>query len=505
MLKSKGWHLDKWALAAAVLLLLLRFSGLGSAPFILDEPQFLAAATEQVTSGHWATQSPLVGNQGLRYGPGVVWFFGSIQRLLGPAPQLAIACMCVTFTLAQLALAWALTCAFGGFRTARQALASPRGRWLLAALIALMASSAYEFFWSRMAWDQPLVGAAACAAIAAFASRPLGWVSIACTALFLGLALCTHVEVLPLIALVALVVIVERRRRSSELALVLGVMLGIILLINVPWLTHLQLDPAAAMPVSDISLRRFFEVFRVASFARIDYFFDDDWLDFLRFAHGETLIPTLGWLCMAAVTVLTVFGLWTHARQALPNGQRLIRLAALAALVYPLFYGLRGVGLDPHYQTPLLWLVPVGCAAALSCKTDAPAAAAIRVTVAVVVVLQAGFIVAWKSYIDERGGTRGVHYSVPVAQQAEFVRAACAVNTPRVEIQNLTQLFPASLAYAIAHEPLCANKSLGLCRSGDCPPVSADVSTMRLYYANPTGGRVAWKAYVAQQAVADAP
>lgn len=95
-------------LGLAVVALAYRLANLDLVPFILDEPQFLAAAGEQLLSGQWVSASPLVGTQGVTYGPSVLWFYGAVQALLGPAPERSVLAMCLLMTVSHLALALAL-------------------------------------------------------------------------------------------------------------------------------------------------------------------------------------------------------------------------------------------------------------------------------------------------------------------------------------------------------------------------------------------------------------
>src|SRR3954464_11736728 len=124
----------------ALSMLACRFAHLELAAFARDEPQFLAAARDQLRTGHWLSANPLYGNLGLRYGPAALWFYGAIQALFGDAPRTGIVATGLAVTLSQLAFAAALTRLFDGDAA------------FFAALVALLASSPYEFLWSRLAW-----------------------------------------------------------------------------------------------------------------------------------------------------------------------------------------------------------------------------------------------------------------------------------------------------------------------------------------------------------------
>ena len=70
----------------ALLMLGYRLVNLDLLPFINDEPRFLAAAHGQLGTGQWLSASPVMGTQGMYYGPSVFWFYGVVQLVLARAP-----------------------------------------------------------------------------------------------------------------------------------------------------------------------------------------------------------------------------------------------------------------------------------------------------------------------------------------------------------------------------------------------------------------------------------
>ena len=90
----------------------------------------------------------------------------------------------------------------------------------------------------------------------------------------------------------------------------------------------------------------------------------------------------------------------------------------------------------------------------------------------------------------ERGGTAGVHYSVPLSGQRAFLHSACSTDRPQVALANRTYLFPDSLLSLAQTEPACAGKRIGVCM-GDCPALNAEWRVVSLRYAAPPGGRLA--------------
>ncbi len=78
--------------------------------------------------------------------------------------------------------------------------------------------------------------------------------------------------------------------------------------------------------------------------------------------------------------------------------------------------------------------------------------------------------VAWMRYIRERGGTQGVHYSVPLSAQQSVVRRLCEEAQGSVTLENRTALFAPSLGYVARTTPACQGVNLGLCSPWGCPP-----------------------------------
>src|SRR5262245_7350398 len=211
-----------------------RFTRLDLAAFINDEPRFLEGGHEQLRTGRWLSASPFPGTQGVRYGPTVFWFYGLVGLVAGEHPRTAILAMCAVVTLTQIALVWALARVFGG------------GPAAFAALLAFVASSPYQFFWSRLAWDQTVDAASAAAvAVLALTARP-GWKTGLGLGALLGLAVSSHLMVLPLVAAVALVLAAEAwtaadgRRRALAFA---GASAAALLVVNLPYLRFLAGAP----------------------------------------------------------------------------------------------------------------------------------------------------------------------------------------------------------------------------------------------------------------------
>ncbi len=467
------------ALVAAVLMLGYRFANVELTPFILDEPRFLQAAYAQVSTGQWLSASPLVGTQGVTYGPSVLWFYGLVHLLLGPDPRTSILVMCATVTLAHAALALSVARLF-------------RGGWLLAAaLLALVASSPYQFFWSRLAWDQLVNVCAAWTVVLLSLPGPLGWGRRLALGAVLGVAISSHLMVVPLVALTLAVLAWEQRHRPRELVATLGPVLATLLVVNLPYLGFLRAHPPPPLPPASRSFswellgEQLLQPARVATAWKLDYFFDGAWPEFLRGsgAVGWALEHTVAGLVL--LVLVSAAGLLLTLRARTPEQRRVTWLALGTWLGYAGFYTLRALERHPHYQFPTWWLVVVGVAGALYWLREKSPRLGTVATGAVLLGALPQFLVSveWMSYIRAQGGSRGVHYSVPLAAQQRMLDEACARVTGPLLLQNLTHLFPSSLAYVARTTPACEGKAVYICGRA-CP----SVPRLRLRYAGPTGG-----------------
>jgi hypothetical protein len=467
----------------ALAMVFYRLANFDLVSFILDEPHFLTAARDQVLTGHWVSASPIQGTQGTTYGPTVMWFYGAVHWLFGSAPQTSILAMCLLVTLSHLALALGVTRLFR------------EDALFLAAVLALIAASPYQFFWSRLAWDQMVnVGASFTVALLCLPG-PLGWGRRVALGLVLGLAISSHLMVLPLVALTCLVLAFEQRWRAKAVVATLGPVLACALLVNLPYLSFLRAHPPSPPPASgtfswSLMGEHLLQPARVASTWQLGYFFDHAWPDFLEWvgSAGRWMLEHAGW-SVAVLIALSGMGLLLNLLSTHIEQRRVAWLAVLCWLGYAAFYTLRELNREPHYQFPTWWLVAVGVAGALHVLRERIPRWGSVATGAVLLVACSQFAVnvAWMRYIRERGGTQGIHYSVPLSAQQTVMRRLCEEAQGTVVLENRTALFPPSLGYVAQTTPACQNVSLGLCAGWDCPP---GVPLRRLRYAGPVGGAV---------------
>lgn len=473
--------LKSLAALAALAMVGYRFANFDLVSFINDEPIFLTAASHQLQSGQWLSASPIQGTQGTTYGPTVFWFYGVVHLLFGPAPQTSILLMCALVTLAHVAFAVAVTRLFRG------------DALLFAGVLALVASSPYQFFWSRLAWDQMVNVCASLIVVLLCLPGPLGRMRRRLLGLAIGFALSSHLMVLPLVALTLALLSLEHLKRPREWVRTLLPVLGVALVVNLPYLTFLLAHPPAPPPAPvgfswAVLGEQLLQPARVATPWGLGYFFDHTWVDFLQWVGGtgRWLLQHTGW-GMAALVAVSVGGLVLTLRAREPEQRRLAWLALAVWLGYAAFYTLRGLNREPHYQFPSWWVVAVGVAGALhALHTRRPRWG----MVATALVLGAAGVqflvnVAWMGYVRQRGGTQGVHYSTPLAAQQEVIRRVCEESPSPVSLENYTVLFPHSLSYVARTTPACQNVALTLCGPWGCPP---GTTLRRLRYAAPVGG-----------------
>jgi hypothetical protein len=366
------------------------------------------------------------------------------------------------------------------------------GRWLLGAVLLLIASSPYQHFWSRLAWDQ-LTLAVAFGVAGLLLNLPgrslLRALAIGAS---LGFGLSSHPMLVPfaLIAGVATCLGAERPIRWRDVfgrAAVLGVAGALVL---TSWLLDLwrqrgqtgNFSRAAAF-----TLERALEVFRAPGSAGIEYFFDRDWLAFLASAHAP-----LGWQALAPLTqglwvLLGLGGLLTGLRGA----HRRIAAIGLATLVaYPLFYAWRGIPIQPHYQFPTGWAPVLGAALLLASPSRALRSLALGV-VLMVSAWQMDFVAGWRGWIAERVGTRGVHYAVPLGEQTRVVAEICEHGRGPVVVSLEIVGFPPSFEYLGSLSPSCAQRRVRWCGIGRaCAEPGSDELVARVRYAESEGARL---------------
>jgi 4-amino-4-deoxy-L-arabinose transferase-like glycosyltransferase len=470
--------------AAAVAMLGYRFLHLERARFARDEPQFLAAAREQLRTGHWVSANPLYGNLGLRYGPTAFWFYGVVQRLFGDQPETAIVAMCLLVTLSHLAFALALTRLF------------EQGAVFFAALVAWMASSPYYFYWSRMAWDLTSHAGVFLAAALLCTYRELSPGRALALGLVLGLALSTHPMVAPMVVAVVITTAWELRSRGhgrGPLALMAASMAAV----NVPYLLFLGRTPVVGRaPRQALSLEDLGLLLVQAPRTMTTWRFEGAWDDFrTRLGTAAVAIDIVSELSLVAAAAGMAAGVALALRSPDERRRRLASTAILAWGGTVLMLGLLGLDLHIHYHFAAAWVPVFGMAAGLAWlrRKDPRWSTAALVALAAIALVQFAIVVRWMDYVREREGTRET-YGTILGAQRDAMRAVCAVPERHIVLRNETAMYRFPFEYLATSEPACRDKVVLVCAVKEgpfkipCPPAAAGSRLARLRYARDRGG-----------------
>lgn len=466
-----------------------RLVGLDAAPFINDEPQFLAAARDQLVTGRVLTRSIIVGTSGYFYGGAIFWFYGLLQW----AGATALGClrsMTLTVTLAQAFFGLALARRFVSPGASLRALLRHDRGWALGALWLLLASSPHQHFWSRLAWDQLTDAVSFVVAGLACSVPDRGVGRAAGIGALLGFGLSSHPMIAPFALVAGLSVSLGDGRFTWRGVLSRALALGTsALVVLAPWLYELWLQRDAQPTFSHgtpLTLERALEVFRAPGVEGISYFFDHEWPLFLASPFGPPAWAPLSAISTGLWVALVLAGLLL----ALATPSRRLALTALATLVaYPVFYASRGIPVQPHYQFPTGWAPLVTVAVLLTSRFVTVR----RVTLVVVLLLSAwqlDFVRRWTGWIAGREGTRGPHYAVTLREQQRVVDAICAKPGPVVVSLEIVAFAP-SFEFLAAGVPGCAPTRVRWCGAGrGCAGVRPDETVARVGYAAAEGARL---------------
>ena len=481
-------------LLAALSLLSYRFWHLDLASFARDEPQFLRAAGEQLRTGHWLSANPLSGNLGLRYGPAAFWFYGVVQAVGGTDPRVAIVAMGLAVTLAQLALAFAVWRVLGG------------GAALLAVLIAWVASSPYEFQWSRLAWDLTSNAAVFAAAALLCTYRDLGVGRALALGLAVGLGLATHPMLVPF-ALAAFAVIAAELwpRGRAALAPALA-LLGSALLVNLPYLLFLMRAPvvrrAARLPLSWDDLGwLLLQAPRIWTTWGLPYYFEGGWPAFVKWVGpaGRFLEPASEAavvLCFAA----TIAGIAAALVSDDVRVRRMGRVALVAWVGNVLLLAAVHLEVHPHYSFSSAWVPVFGVASLIAWLQSRHRRAAVGAlaVVGLVALAQFAVLVRWVGFTGATGGLRSAAAGVPIGLQLAAMREVCAAPESSIVLKEEIEMFPFAFEYHAATLPACRGKKIVVCGEAGprlimkpCPPPAEGTAVRHLRYAEGTGGWLA--------------
>jgi hypothetical protein len=388
---------------------------------------------------------------------------------------------CVTFVV----FAWALARLFDG------------GPLLYALVLGLLASSGYQFFWSRTAWEFGANLFCLFSLVALSTKRSeLGPLRAILLGVALGLALGAHLQVVPFAAATLAVLAFLGRSQPLPTLRTVGLTSLSAAVVNVPYLLALVRQPGGGGAhqahtmhwnklVTELGLPA-----RIWTSAGIEYFFDDAFGDFLQTLSppGRAWVSMSGWV-VVILAVLAAAGLVLAIGSKAPGQRRLGSLAALCWVGYAVFYGLIDLDLvHPHYQWATAWTQVVGLSALLGYLLRMPGrwpGALLAGPLCLCILAQAYVQGAWMRYTAMRMGTHNVHISTPLEEQERVTRLMCQGDKPSIRVESFTQLFPPSIGYLAQHEPACRGKQLVWC-GHRCPP--GPPSALHLYYQGRWGG-----------------
>jgi 4-amino-4-deoxy-L-arabinose transferase-like glycosyltransferase len=476
---------------AALAMLVYRLAHLDSAPFARDEPQFLAAARDQLRTGQWLTANPLFGNLGMRYGAASFWFYGVVQLLFGDAPRTALFAMSLALTLAYLALAVALTRLLD------------EGALFFAVLLAWIASSPYLFHWSRMAWDLTSLAAVFGAAALLCANRELRLGRAIALGLLLGIAASTHPSVVPFVFAAGAVLFFEwrARRLTTAPAAALAASFVLVCLPYAWYLLHARRVRRA--PPVPLTLADFGDVVfmapRIASTWELERFYDEDWHRFRTELGGAVVaLEALAVVSFLACLAGAILGLRLALSSTDTHRRRLARIALLTWCGTVVL--LTGLGLDRHvhYQFSAAWVPAFAVACALrGLRESRPRVGALALAcVGALALCQFALVLRWQGYLRAHGGTRSPAYGTTLGAQREAMKSACAFAEPVVVMENETFMYHFPFAYLATTEEACRGKQVIVCgglpdRHGPpCPAPTPGAARVFLRYSGNFGGAV---------------
>ena len=477
-----------WLLVAGGLLALgTRFVDRDLQSYVLDEPQLQDAAARDAMAGRWASISTLWGTRGLRYGPAPLWFYTAVHRVAGPRPEAGIVAAGLFLTGAACVLAWML---------ARRSQAPPL---VLAVGLWVAAASPFAFLWSRQGWDNPLLAGFAAPTVAALARPgPVRAGAAALAGVGVGLALGTHLMAVPLAVAVAVVLLTERIGWRARLVPV-GVVALAAAVVLLPYFRALLHESAVPAPVAEVGVAgrlgravgALVTPFAQAAGLGLGYFFDGEWSRFTAERTAGALLGPVGPVVATVVGVGALLGLVLGLRAPSPAHRRVARLGLWTWLLHAAFLGLLALPPQPHYQQPVVWVPVAGWAIGVATLWPRRPRAAVVLTGVVVAVGLWGVWLqrSWMGWIRENGGTRGIHYGLPIGAQRRALAEACGATTPGIALELQVLVFPESLRSLARTEPACRGHRVVVC-GGACPVLPRSWSVASLRYAGP-GARLA--------------
>ena len=486
-------HTHNLLLAAAVLLLVLRFLYLGDVPFINDEPALQLLLEKHAAEGSVPSYG-LYGSQPIPYGPSALWLYAAL-RIISTNSIFLFAAFAFLQTLALVFLYFAIR----SFFSAKSAAWS----------VLLAASSPYLFFYSRLLWDNNLLVLLSAALLwllskwwgdyqeGAWRFSSVEWLFFG---LLSGLALNTHLMAgFILLGLwgFAFYLLRSMKAGASQILKLFGVAVAALVLISLPYLAAIyKLWPQIsssdfqrnALPAMDFVTTLFRSTWYMGYESYFEYFYRGSLEEFYTFAGG------LRWLCDFHVSwVLRMAVLFILLRPFFSpkqfSAQPLRIWLSVFWILHCLGEFLAGTTGHPHYYISIWWLPFVVLAYLLT--REGLMGRIIKLLTLGVVLLNLGVLFLGMSFIKQNQGTRGQGYGPTLENQEALVLELCTAMQREgrdwVAIDwSQTQVFSHSIQYLMMRRPECQGLGVGFAPGApivldyaDSPPGSAKLVLRR--------------------------
>jgi hypothetical protein len=475
-------------LGLSVLIFAYRFANRDLCPFIFDEPILVSESRRALSSQIWVTHSPLVGTQAIKYGPTTMWLFALIHKWLGPSVQNFTLVMTCLGTMSNAMVAFKVGRHFGS-------------KFLIpSTLMALVASSPYLFFWSRMAWD-PIVNICSGFVIALLCTRrTLQSLRVVAIGGLLGFGLSTHPAMLPLALVITLLVPLRSAEGSRIRNLVISA--GATIIVNLPYLYYVVGYLRERHPVTSSGphtirfgiIGQFLaESPRVLTSARVNYFFDTAWGKFAQEYRAAAFLsemttkvyPVLAWISVLGLGV----AFFTQKRK---SNRFLTVAAAIVWGVCAVFFSWLNLARLPHYQFSIWWIVLVAFASLLHWARRVVSIYTVAIVGCwIIAIAQMGFLFSWMNFIRQNEGTRGFFYGVPHVYQQYALRTLCERAGARIYVSNQTNIFAPSLQYIASVERSCTGKIVLIGK--ELTIQVQDFESWKLSYADSITAKLNWE------------
>ena len=449
----------------ACLLFGLRLLDLNSAPFINDEPAIQSLLDGHLRAGTIPTQG-LGGSRGLMYGPAPFWFYLPVRLVTDDVGWI------ITEHTLSFGVAFALF-----FAAARRVVGIDVAAWA----VVLLSSSPLLVFYSRTAWDNPLLVVTSALMLwvlvrldtrGGLSERQSGHrvvlsglLGVAC-----GLVFSVHLMTIPVLAAASIVFmlhVLPLRSRALAGALFSFIIAGVA--VNAVYLHHLLAALVNREPVAwrldvPFSLAR-------TSLEAADAFLSPSAMHYFFDAPSDPVpqtAPVLAALMRLhpavplelAAAVCLLAAAWRFRAQC-----TLTQCGVALFFAWLAYYWLLRPDLvHPHYFLPAWWLGPYFAALAIA-RSPRTIRIVLKVAAWVVVLTNTLYILDAHAYIVRHGGTRGVHYGTVQVNIRNAVAELCrrlpgGEASAALDITPATGVMTPSISYFFNHVPECRGKQL---------------------------------------------